>query len=99
MEENTEDLENRGRRKNIRLFGLKEGAEGTRPLLDFINVMLPQWLGTKPDSAVHNQNRVVLLCFLNYQDKEFVLCSTRQWDITHDGSKLAFVRDFSVETI
>ncbi|CAM4618846.1 unnamed protein product [Leuciscus chuanchicus] len=27
LEEKTEDLENRGRRKNIRLFGLKEGAE------------------------------------------------------------------------
>ncbi|XDV21840.1 hypothetical protein PO909_026860 [Leuciscus waleckii] len=74
--------------------------------------MLPQWLGNEPDrvfilerahrtlaSAVPNQNRAVLLRFLNYQDKEFVLRSTRQRDITHDGSKLAFVQDFSAETI
>lgn len=112
LEEKTEDLENRGRRKNIRLFGLKEGAEGKRPLLDFITDMLPQWLGCEPDrvfilerahrtlaSAVPNQNRAVLLRFLNYQDKEFVLRSTRQRDIAHDGSKLAFVQEFSAETI
>lgn len=112
LEEKTEDLENRGRRKNIRLFGLKEGAEGKRPLLDFIADMLPQWLGNELDkvfilerahrtlaAAVPNQNRAVLLRFLNYQDKEFVLRSTRQRDITHDGSKLAFVQDFSAETI
>ena len=112
LEEKTEDLENRGRRKNIRLFGLKEGAEGKRPLLDFITDMLPQWLDIEPDrvfilerahrtlaSAVPNQNRAVLLRFLNYQDKEFVLRSTRQRDITHDGSKLAFAQDFSAETI
>lgn len=112
LEEKTEDLENRGRRKNIRLFGLKEGAEGKRPLLDFITDMLPQWLGCEPDRifimerahrtlapAVPNQNRAVLLRFLNYQDKEFVLRSARQRVITHDGSKLAFVQDFSAETI
>lgn len=44
LELKTDDLENRGRRKNIRLFGLKEGAEGRRPLLDFMNDMLPRWL-------------------------------------------------------
>lgn len=112
LEEKTEDLEKRVRRKNIRLFGLKEGAEGKRPLLDFITDMLPQWLGIESDrvfilerahrtltSAIPNQNRAVLLRFLNYQDKEFVLRSTRQRDITHDGSKLAFVQDFSAETI
>lgn len=112
MKEKTEDLENHGRRKNIRLFGLKEGAEGTRPLLDFIKDMLPQWLDTGPDRAftlerahrtlaptAPNQNRAVLIRFLSYQDKEFVLRSTKQRDITHAGSKLAFVQDFSAETI
>ncbi len=112
LEEKTEDLENRGRRKNIRLFGLKEGGEGTRPPSDFINDMLPQWLGTAPDRAftlerahrtlapaAPNHNRAILIRFLNYQDKEFVLRSTGQRDITHGGSKLAFIQDFSAETI
>ncbi|KAI3351365.1 hypothetical protein L3Q82_005918 [Scortum barcoo] len=112
LEQKTEDLENRGRRKNIRLFGLKEGADGTRPLLDFINDMLRQWLNTGPDRtftlervhrtlapAIPNQTQAVLICFLRYQDKEFVLRSTRQRDITHDETKLAFAQDFSAETI
>lgn len=112
LEEKTEDLENRGRRKNIRLFGLKEGAEGKRPLLDFIHDMLPQWLGTETDRsfilerahrtlapANPNTNRAVLIRFLKYQDREFVLRSTKQRDIAHDGSKLAFTPDFSAETM
>lgn len=94
------------------MFGLKEGAEGKPPLLDFRNDMLPQWLDTKTDrtfilegahctlaSAVPNQNRPFLLRFLKYQDKEFVPCSIRQWEFTPNGSKLALVQDFSVETI
>lgn len=36
LESKTEDLENRGRRKNLRLFGLREGTEGSQPLLEFI---------------------------------------------------------------
>lgn len=36
LESKTEDLENRSRRKNLRLFGLREGAERSRPLLEFI---------------------------------------------------------------
>ncbi|KAJ8333914.1 hypothetical protein SKAU_G00412330 [Synaphobranchus kaupii] len=108
----TDDLENRGRRKNIRMFGLKEGAEGSRPLLDFVHDKLPQWLGLGSDKSftlerVHrtlapanpNHNRAVLIRFLKFQDKELVLRSTKQRDITHDGSKLSFAQDLSAETI
>lgn len=45
LESKTEDLENRGRRKNLQLFGLHEGAEGNKTLFDFVNDMLPRWLG------------------------------------------------------
>lgn len=31
LEAKTDDLENWGRRKNLRLFGLREGTEGQRP--------------------------------------------------------------------
>jgi len=44
LESKTEDLENRGRRKNLRLLGLRERAEGNTPLFDFVNNMLPRWL-------------------------------------------------------
>lgn len=42
VEMKTDDLENRSSRNNLRMFGLKEGAEGTQPLLDFIREMLPK---------------------------------------------------------
>lgn len=31
LEAKTDDLENWGRRKNLRLFGLREGTEGQQP--------------------------------------------------------------------
>lgn len=46
-----------------------------------------------------NQNRAVLLHFLKFQDKEFVLHSLRQLDIIHNRSKLFFAQDLSAETI
>jgi len=53
LEMKTDDLENRSRRKNLRIFGLKEGAEGTRPLLDFIREMLPKaWAECRSDLGV-----------------------------------------------
>ncbi|XDV29271.1 hypothetical protein PO909_032408 [Leuciscus waleckii] len=45
LESKTEDLENRWRRKNLRLVGLPESAEKTRPMVEFIQHMLPIWLG------------------------------------------------------
>lgn len=111
LESKTEDLENRGRRKNLRLLGLREQAEGNKPLLDFVNDMLPRWLGCPERSfaleRVHrtlppakpNQNRVVLVRFLKFQDKEFVYRETRQREIKHDGVKLSFSQDLSAETV
>lgn len=112
LEMKTDDLENRGRRKNIRVFGLKEGAEGTRSLLDFIHDTLPQWIGLETEKsftlerahrtlapATPNQNRPVLVRFLKFQDKEFVLRNARNRDIIHDGSKISFAQDLSAETI
>lgn len=85
LESKAEDLENRSRRKNLRLFGLREGAEGSRPLLEFMQEMLPRWLGSDTGRSfilerVHrtlappkpNQDRAVLIRFLQFQDREFV---------------------------
>ncbi|KAL7848819.1 hypothetical protein SRHO_G00204420 [Serrasalmus rhombeus] len=112
LEAKMDDLENRARRKNIRVFGLKEGAEGSRPFLDFVHDMLPKWLDLGFDRSfilerVHrtlaparpNHNQAVLIRFLKFQDKEFVLRTTRQRDITYDGTKLSFAQDLSAETI
>lgn len=113
LELKTEDLENRGRRKNLRLVGLPEGAEGTRPMLSYIQHMMPTWLG--PDAAnkpltlerAHrslakprpDQNRAVLIRFLHFQDREFVFRTAKQRVITHEGHKIFFAQDFSAETM
>lgn len=112
LETKTEDLENRSRRNNLRLFGLREGAEGNQTLLDFIQKMLPRWLELDTDRTfilerAHrtlapqkaNQNRAVLIRFLKFQDREFVFRSTKQCDIMHEGNKLLFVQDLSAETM
>lgn len=112
LEAKTDNLENRGRRKNLRLFGIREGAKGHQTLLDFINDKLTQWLGTDPDRSftlerVHrtlvsgkpNQNRAILIRFLNFQEKEFVYRESRKRDITRDGVKITFAQDLSAETV
>ncbi len=76
LEMKTDDLENHSRRKNVRVFGLKEGAEGKHTLVDFMHDMLPQWLGLEPEKsfmlervrrtlapATPNQNRPVFIHF------------------------------------
>lgn len=111
LQNKTDDLENRGRRKNLRLFGIREGAEGQKTLFDFINDMLPRWLG-HPDTSftlerVHctlasgksGQNRAILIRFLKFQEKEFVYRESRRQDITHNGVKIIFVQDLSAETV
>ncbi|KAK1898359.1 LINE-1 type transposase domain containing protein 1 [Dissostichus eleginoides] len=110
LESKTDDLENRARRKNLRLFGIREGAEGQQTLLNFVNNMLTRWLELIPDRAltlerVHrtlpsgkpNQHRAVR--FLKFQEKEFVDHESRRRDITHDGGKISFAQDLSAETV
>ncbi|KAI4806374.1 hypothetical protein KUCAC02_017201 [Chaenocephalus aceratus] len=112
LESKTDDLESRGRRKNLRLFGIREGAEAQQTLLNFVNDMLTRWLELTPDRAltlerVHrtlasgkpNQHRAVIVRFFKFQEKEFVYRESRRRDITHDRGKISFVQDFSAETV
>lgn len=110
LEAKIEDLENRGRRKNLRLLGIREGAEGKRPLIEYVTEMLPRWLGQPHKSftlerahrtlvtARPGQNRAVLLRFLNFQEKEYVYREARKQQIIHEGQKITFSHDFSAET-
>ncbi|KAF7646190.1 hypothetical protein LDENG_00191810, partial [Lucifuga dentata] len=108
----TDDTENRSRRKNLSIFGLREGAEGTQPLMHFIQDMLPKWLGLSADQSpilqrVHltlappkpNQNRAVLVRFLRFQDREDIYRRSREKSITFERVKLTFAQDFSAETM
>ncbi|KAB5533058.1 hypothetical protein PHYPO_G00127270 [Pangasianodon hypophthalmus] len=44
-----DDLENRGCRKNLKIVGLPEEAEGTIPLASFLQDVIPKWLELPPD--------------------------------------------------
>ncbi|CAM4566865.1 unnamed protein product [Leuciscus chuanchicus] len=44
------DLENRGRRKNLRIVGVPEGVEGSGPLTTFLRSSIPKWLDLPADS-------------------------------------------------
>lgn len=99
LESKVEDMENRSRRKNLRMFGLREGEEGNRQLLDYVQEMLPGWLGTDTPimlerahqtlgPAKQNQDRPVLIHFLKFQDREFVFRCSKVRDIKHNENKL-----------
>ncbi|KAI4895176.1 hypothetical protein NFI96_005326 [Prochilodus magdalenae] len=88
-----DDLENRGRRKNIKIVGLPERAEGSVPLAKFVSEMLPKWLDLPPEFSPEIERahrslamsppergppRRVLIRFIRYPDKETVLWAALQ---------------------
>ncbi len=44
LQAKVDDLENQGRRQNLRIVGLPEKAEGPTPLPQFPRVIIPKWL-------------------------------------------------------
>lgn len=112
LESKTEDLENRGRCKNLRLVGLPESAEKTRPMVEFIQHMLPIWLALDTSRTFvleraqrtlakprPGQSRAVIIRFSLFQDQEFVLQTAKNRVITHENHKIFFAQEFSAETM
>lgn len=52
LQAKVDDLENRGRRKNLKIVGLPEKAEGSGPLLSYLQDMIPKWLDLPVGSSV-----------------------------------------------
>lgn len=89
-----DDLENRGRKKNIRIFGLPEGVEGNDPTR-FFESWLPEALQIKlktgriklerkhcalaPKPSSMQRPRPVLVRFHNFQDKQQVM--NKSWEL------------------
>lgn len=110
-----DDLENRSRRKNLRIVGLPEKTESSEPMAQFLSKRLPEWLDLAPDSrfeierahrslgpvpGANRPPRSVLVRFLRYTDKEFILqAARRKRSISHDGSQLRFFQDVSAEVL
>ena len=106
LESKTEDLENRARRKNLRLVGLPENAEKTQPMTDYIQRMLPVWLRLDASKSftlerAHRtlarprpeRSRAVIIRFLQFQDHEFVFNTSKQRSLTHNGHKIFLAQE------
>uniref|UniRef100_A0A3Q3EHW0 L1 transposable element RRM domain-containing protein n=1 Tax=Labrus bergylta TaxID=56723 RepID=A0A3Q3EHW0_9LABR len=91
LTDRAEDSENRSRRDNIRVIGLKEGAEG-RQAVKFFGMWLPDTLGLetkrgtiKIDRAHRalgppkkDYNRPVIIKLHNFGDKQKILAAVRE---------------------
>lgn len=111
LSERAEDAENRSRRDNIRIIGLKEGAEGRQPV-KFFETWLPKLLeietkhGTIKIDRAHrtlgplkpNRARPVLIKLHNYSDKTKILAAAKKKEhLTHEGSGIHITQDLSVK--
>uniref|UniRef100_A0A087XKV9 L1 transposable element RRM domain-containing protein n=1 Tax=Poecilia formosa TaxID=48698 RepID=A0A087XKV9_POEFO len=110
-----DDLENRSRRKNLKIINLPEGTEATTPLVDFLQSTLPALVGLPsdfPSLEIERAHRAlspvppgqtprsVLVRFLRFSQREFVLrAALKKRDIRHDGSQLRFYPDLSSEVL
>lgn len=93
MLEHIDDLENRGRRCNVRLVGLPENAEGTDPV-KFIETWLPSYLkittktgrikldrahrSLAPKPDPKQRPRSIIMKFHNFSDKQRVMNAARR---------------------
>ncbi|KAL0152785.1 hypothetical protein M9458_052510 [Cirrhinus mrigala] len=84
-----DDLENRGRRKNLKIVNLPEKAEGSTSLADFLQITIPTLVGLPadfppleierahralvPSPVATKPPRSILVRFLRYSQKEAVL--------------------------
>lgn len=109
LSDRAEDIENRCRRDNIRIIGLKEGIEG-KQVVRFFASWLHDTLGLetkrgsiKIDRAHRalgprkaNYNRPVIIKLHNYSDKQRILAAAKEkGDIFYQGSKVFIRQDLS----
>lgn len=108
-----QDLEDRGRRSNLRLVGLPEKSEGSN-MCAFIEGLLSKVLNDTFSSTpvierAHrvgqvNPNcpttsRAIVMKFLNYQDKEKALRAARKMkELRYEGQRISLFPDLSAET-
>ncbi|KAL6469089.1 hypothetical protein MHYP_G00226130 [Metynnis hypsauchen] len=110
-----DDLENRSRRKNLRIIGLPEKAEGS-DLTKFLREMFPTWLelpaelsmeikrAHRSPTALSNSKttpRNITVRFLRYSDKETILRATqvKQHVSENNNSTIRIFQDFSAEVM
>ena len=96
-----DDLENRGRRKNLKIVNLPEKTEGNTPLVDFLQTSFPTLVGLPadyppleiecahralaPTPAPDKPLRSVLVRFLRYSQREAVVRAAMKKRDIHHG--------------
>ncbi|KAI3367054.1 hypothetical protein L3Q82_009687, partial [Scortum barcoo] len=110
LTEKADDMENRLRRDNIRVIGLKEGAEGEQPVA-FFERWLPKILNLDAKRGIikidrahrglgpagSNRPRPVIIKLHNSGEKQWIMAALRERrQLTHEGQKLYIQQDFSV---
>lgn len=108
------DLEGYSRRNNIRIYGLKEGAEGTSMLLfveDFLKTELGDSIGLTelgierahrvpgPRPANSASPRSTLVRFFKYTTRERVIVAAWRKKITMDGKRVFFDHDYATDVM
>ncbi|KAK7944441.1 hypothetical protein WMY93_000169 [Mugilogobius chulae] len=105
------DLEGRSRRNNMRIFGIKEGAEGTS-MVKFVNNFLKTELALGEDMDLQIQRshrslgpkprdnqpaRSILVNFQRFDIKDKVLRAAWSKKITYEGKAVSFANDLPAE--
>ncbi|KAL7885786.1 hypothetical protein AOLI_G00060810 [Acnodon oligacanthus] len=109
-----DDLENWSRRKNLRITGLPEKAEGS-DLTKFLREMLPVWLELSADlsleierahrtptvlSGARTTPQNITVQFLRYIDKDAVLRAAQvKRHVLHNNSTIPIFQGFSAEVM
>uniref|UniRef100_A0A669AXN8 L1 transposable element RRM domain-containing protein n=1 Tax=Oreochromis niloticus TaxID=8128 RepID=A0A669AXN8_ORENI len=112
--ERLESFENQSRRQNVRIIGLKEGAEGRAPV-DFFKKWIPEVLGLQQGAITVDRAhrtgppmrltgtegpRAVLVRLHHYTDTQKILQAARaKCTVNTEAGKVSFYQDFSAEVV
>lgn len=110
LRQKVDELDNRGRRNNLRIVGFPESCEKGDPL-SFLQASLPEILGLEFPRGLELDRahrslarprpdgkppRHFMVRFLRYQDKERVLRAAREREnVTWEGHRIMFFPDYS----
>uniref|UniRef100_A0A3Q2D0X9 L1 transposable element RRM domain-containing protein n=1 Tax=Cyprinodon variegatus TaxID=28743 RepID=A0A3Q2D0X9_CYPVA len=89
LKEKSDDLENRSRRSNVKIINIPEKSEGT-DMIGYVERLIPRLLGEEHFQTLatierahrlgraSERTRPILVKFLNFTDKDKVLCLARE---------------------
>lgn len=112
LKEKTCDLESRSRRQNIRIVGIKEGAESGKPT-EFVTSLLANVLGEEnfdcpiqidrahrsPQPLRDGRSRAFIARIHHYQVKERILRLARSKPLQYDGKVIRIFPDLAADVL